>query len=107
MNILRRSLSAGCAGVNALDADRTTASAGTSAFHAEPLDGLPVRLPMEAVNSSGIRLVRYDERTRTLDVAYTNSGEYRYFDVGPEQLLRLLLSSQQARVARKVRTDIG
>ena len=39
---------------------------------------------MEAVNSSGIRWIRYDERTRTLDVAYTNSGEYRYSDVGPE-----------------------
>jgi hypothetical protein len=39
---------------------------------------------MEAVNSSGIKRIRYDERTRTLDVAYTNSGEYRYFDVGPE-----------------------
>ncbi len=38
---------------------------------------------MDAVNSKGIRWIRYDERTRTLDVAYT-SGEYRYFDVGPE-----------------------
>ena len=39
---------------------------------------------MEAVDSKGIRWIRYDERTLTLDVAYTNSGEYRYFDVGPE-----------------------
>jgi hypothetical protein len=39
---------------------------------------------MQAVDSKGIRWIRYDERTRTLDVAYTNSGEYRYFDVGPE-----------------------
>lgn len=38
----------------------------------------------EAVKSSGIRWIRYDERARTLDVAYVNSGEYRYFDVGPE-----------------------
>lgn len=36
------------------------------------------------VNSNGIRWIRYDERTRTLDVAYANSGEYRYFDVGPD-----------------------
>ena len=36
------------------------------------------------VNSKGIRWIRYDERTRTLDVADTSSGEYRYFDVGPE-----------------------
>ena len=38
----------------------------------------------EAVNSKGIRWIRYDERTRTLDVAYAGSGEYRYFDVEPE-----------------------
>ena len=38
----------------------------------------------EAVNSKGIRWIRYDEQTRTLDVAYTGSGEYRYFDVEPE-----------------------
>jgi hypothetical protein len=40
------------------------------------------------INSKGIRWIRYDERTRTLDVAYTNSGEYRYFDVGPEVYCR-------------------
>lgn len=39
---------------------------------------------MDAVNSKGIRWIRYDERARTLDVAYAASGEYRYFDVGPE-----------------------
>jgi hypothetical protein len=39
---------------------------------------------MEEVNSKGIRWIRYDEQARTLDVAYTNSGEYRYFDVGRE-----------------------
>jgi KTSC domain-containing protein len=38
----------------------------------------------EAVNSKGIRWVRYDEGARTLDVAFAGSGEYRYFDVGPE-----------------------
>lgn len=38
----------------------------------------------QAVKSSGIRWIRYDERARTLDVAYVNSGEYRYFDVEPE-----------------------
>jgi len=38
----------------------------------------------EAVTSTGIRWIRYDERARTLDVAYVNSGEYRYFDVEPE-----------------------
>jgi hypothetical protein len=38
----------------------------------------------EAVKSTGIRWIRYDERARTLDVAYVNSGEYRYFGVEPE-----------------------
>lgn len=38
----------------------------------------------QAIKSSGIRWIRYDERARTLDVAYVNSGEYRYFDVEPE-----------------------
>jgi hypothetical protein len=41
-------------------------------------------LSEEAVKSSGIRWIRYDERARTLDVAYVSSGEYRYFDVEPE-----------------------
>ena len=48
----------------------------------EDLEG--PRLQEEAVKSSGIRWIRYDERARTLDVAYVKSGEYRYFDVGPE-----------------------
>ena len=38
----------------------------------------------EALNSRSIRWVRYDEQTRTLDVAFAGSGEYRYFDVEPE-----------------------
>ena len=38
----------------------------------------------EAVKSTGIKWIRYDERACTLDVAYINSGEYRYFDVEPE-----------------------
>jgi KTSC domain-containing protein len=38
----------------------------------------------EAVRSAGIKWIRYDESARTLDVAYVNSGEYRYFDVEPE-----------------------
>ena len=41
-------------------------------------------LNTEALNSKSIRWIRYDEQTRTLDVAYTGSGEYRYFDVEPE-----------------------
>lgn len=38
----------------------------------------------ETVKSTGIRWIRYDEHARTLDVAFVNSGEYRYFDVEPE-----------------------
>ena len=41
-------------------------------------------MPEESVKSTGIKWIRYDEGARTLDVAYVNSGEYRYFDVGPE-----------------------
>jgi KTSC domain-containing protein len=41
-------------------------------------------LQEEAIKSTGIRAIRYDERARTLDVTYANSGEYRYFDVPPE-----------------------
>jgi hypothetical protein len=41
-------------------------------------------LNTEAPNSKSIRWVRYDEQTRTLDVAFAGSGEYRYFDVEPE-----------------------
>jgi len=43
-----------------------------------------ILLHEDALKSSGIRSIRYDEHARTLDVAYVNSGEYRYFDVGPE-----------------------
>ncbi len=38
----------------------------------------------EFVESSGIKWIRYDADQRTLDVAYSSSGEYRYFDVGRE-----------------------
>jgi KTSC domain len=38
----------------------------------------------ELVESRGIRWIRYDDANRTLDVAYTSSGEYRYFDVERE-----------------------
>lgn len=38
----------------------------------------------EPVKSKGIKWIRYDERNRTLDVAYARSGEYRYFEVEPE-----------------------
>jgi hypothetical protein len=41
-------------------------------------------LNTEAPNSKSIRWIRYDEQTRTLDVAFTGSGEYRYFDVEPQ-----------------------
>jgi hypothetical protein len=41
-------------------------------------------LNTETVNSRSIRWIRYDAQTRTLDVAFAGSGEYRYFDVGPE-----------------------
>lgn len=38
----------------------------------------------ELVKSKGIRWIRYNEFDHTLDVAYTRSGEYRYFGVKPD-----------------------
>ena len=39
---------------------------------------------MHSPISKSIRWIRYDEQTCTLDVAFTGSGEYRYFGVEPE-----------------------
>ena len=57
---------------------------------------------MEAVQSKGIRWVRYDERTRTLDVAYTSSGEYRYFDVGPEVYSWLMKAESKGKFVNRL-----
>jgi hypothetical protein len=57
---------------------------------------------MEAVNSSGIKWIRYDERARTLDVAYTNSGEYRYFDVGPEVYAWLVKAESKGKFVNRL-----
>jgi hypothetical protein len=57
---------------------------------------------MEAVNSKGIKWVRYDERTRTLDVAYTSSGEYRYFDVGPEVYSWLMKAASKGKFVTRL-----
>jgi hypothetical protein len=54
------------------------------------------------VNSKGIRWIRYDERTRTLDVAYTNSGEYRYFDVGPEVYAWLVKAESKGKFVNRL-----
>jgi hypothetical protein len=62
----------------------------------------PFRLPMEAVDSKGIRWIRYDERTRILDVAYTNSGEYRYFDVGPEVYAWLVRAESKGKFVNRL-----
>ena len=57
---------------------------------------------MEAVNSKGIRWIRYDEHTRTLDVAYTSSGEYRYFDVGPEVYAWLMKAESKGKFVNRL-----
>ncbi len=57
---------------------------------------------MEAVNSKGIRWIRYDERARTLDVAYPNSGEYRYFDVGPEVYAWLVRAESKGKFVNRL-----
>jgi KTSC domain-containing protein len=60
---------------------------------------------MEAVNSKGIRWVRYDERMRTLDVGYTSSGEYRYFDVGPEVYAWLMKAESKGKFITRLVKD--
>jgi len=57
---------------------------------------------METVNSKGIRWIRYDERTRTLDVAYATSGEYRYFDVGPEVYAWLVRAESKGKFVNRL-----
>jgi KTSC domain len=57
---------------------------------------------MEAVNSKGIRWIRYDEHTRTLDVAYAASGEYRYFDVGPEVYAWLMKAESKGKFVNRL-----
>ena len=60
---------------------------------------------MEALNSKGIRSIRYDERTHTLDVAYTSSGEYRYFDVGPEVYAWLMKAESKGKFMNRLVKD--
>ena len=54
------------------------------------------------VNSKGIRWIRYDEHTHTLDVAYTSSGEYRYFDVGPEVYAWLVRAESKGKFVNRL-----
>ena len=60
---------------------------------------------MDAVNSRGIRWIRYDGQTRTLDVAYTGSGEYRYFDVGPEVYAWLVRAESKGKFVNRLVKD--
>jgi len=57
---------------------------------------------MEAVDSKGIRWIRYDEGSRTLDVAYSASGEYRYFDVGPEVYAWLMKAESKGKFVNRL-----
>ena len=57
---------------------------------------------MDAVNSKGIRWIRYDEHARTLDVAYAASGEYRYFDVGPEVYAWLMKAESKGKFVNRL-----
>jgi KTSC domain len=57
---------------------------------------------MDVVTSKGIRWIRYNEHTRTLDVAYTASGEYRYFDVGPEVYAWLMKAESKGKFVNRL-----
>ncbi|HKU15282.1 MAG TPA: KTSC domain-containing protein [Steroidobacteraceae bacterium] len=54
------------------------------------------------VKSKGIRWIRYDEQARTLDVAYPSSGEYRYFDVGPDVYAWLVRAESKRRFLNRL-----
>src|SRR5262245_63652494 len=59
---------------------------------------------MQEVNSNSIKWVRYDEQAGTLDVAFAGSGEYRYFDVGPEVYAWLMKTESKGKfIARLVK----
>ena len=60
---------------------------------------------VEKVDSKGIRWIRYDEGSRTLDVAYAESGEYRYFDVGPEVHAWLMKAESKGKFMNRLVKD--
>lgn len=60
---------------------------------------------MEAVKSKGIQSIRYDEATRILYVTYTSSGEYRYFDVGPEVYAWLMRAESKGKFVNRLVKD--
>ena len=60
---------------------------------------------MEAGKSKSISSIRYDERARTLDVAYAGSGEYRYFDVGPEVYAWLMKAESKGKFVSRLVKD--
>jgi hypothetical protein len=57
---------------------------------------------MAAASSKGIKSIRYDEQTRTLDVTYASSGEYRYFDVGPEVYAWLMKADSKGKFINRL-----
>ena len=57
---------------------------------------------VEAIESKGIRWIRYDESSRTLDVAYTASGEYRYFDVASEVYAWLMRAESKGKFVNRL-----
>jgi hypothetical protein len=57
---------------------------------------------MTTVDSKGIRSIRYDEHTRTLYVTYASSGEYRYFDVGPEVYAWLVKAESKGKFVNRL-----
>lgn len=44
---------------------------------------------MEAVNSSNVSGIRYDEESRTLEIAFKRGATYQYTGVPPETVLAL------------------
>jgi hypothetical protein len=47
----------------------------------------------QAVSSSNVSEVGYDEGSRTLEVLFTNGSTYQYFDVPPQIYVELIQTS--------------
>lgn len=60
---------------------------------------------MQPVKSKGIRKVAYDAEARTLDVEFSSSRAYRYFDVPPSVYAWLARADSKGRFINRLVKD--
>lgn len=60
---------------------------------------------MQPVKSKGIRAIAYDAQRRTLDVEFSSSKLYRYFDVSPAAYEWLLRAESKGRFINRLVKD--